>query len=122
MDIYIVNIKLREGEIMKITYNKLIRDKIPELIEKSGRKHSVKKLEDKEYHDALIEKIIEEIQEFKETDNEEELADIYEALECLVELKDYEPMHIDYLRLNKREAHGSFKERLLLIDVEEEDK
>ncbi|SHE54521.1 nucleoside triphosphate pyrophosphohydrolase [Alkalibacter saccharofermentans] len=106
---------------MKITYNKLIRDKIPELIEKSGRKHSVKELNEKEYHDALIDKIIEEIQEFRESDNEEELADIYEALECLVELKDYEPMHIDYLRLKKREAQGSFNKRLLLEEVEEEE-
>ncbi|MBF7096526.1 nucleoside triphosphate pyrophosphohydrolase [Alkalibacter mobilis] len=104
---------------MKIKYDKLIRDKVPELIEKSGRKHTVKVLDEKEYHDALIDKIIEEINEFRATDNEEELADIYEALDCLVELKDYEPMHIDYLRLKKREARGSFKKRFLLVDVDE---
>ncbi|MGI6727939.1 MAG: hypothetical protein ACOX4P_05205 [Anaerovoracaceae bacterium] len=104
---------------MKRTYNKLIRDKIPELIEKSGRKYTSRVLNDQEYHEALIDKIIEEIGEYRETGNEEEIADIYEALDCLVRFKNYEPMRIDYLKLIRRETTGSFNDRIFLIDVED---
>ena len=80
---------------MKIKYNKLVRDMIPDLIQKSGRQYAVRVLDDASYQDALVEKIIEEIRDFHESGNEEELADIYEALDCLVDHMDYEPMHID---------------------------
>ena len=104
---------------MRKNYNKLIRDKIPELIEESGRQVSTKKLSQEEYLQALIDKIVEEINDYRSSENEEEIADIYEVLDCLVELKEYEPMHIDYLRMKKRDAQGSYKDRILLEYVEE---
>ena len=103
------------------SYNKLVRDKVPELIKESGRQYKIKKLDDKEFYNALIDKIIEEIEEFRLSDNEEEIADIYEILDHLVKLNEYEPMHIDYLRLIKREARGSFDERVFLLEVENEE-
>lgn len=107
---------------MKRSYDKLVRDNIPKLIEESGRKYTSRILNEKEYFNALLDKIVEEIEEYRISDNEEEIADIYEVLDCLVEFKEYEPMHIDYLQLIKREARGSFKDRILLIDVEDENK
>lgn len=104
---------------MRKNYNKLIRDKIPELIEERGRQVSTKKLSEDEYLQALIDKIVEEINDYRSSENEEEIADIYEVLDCLVELKEYEPMHIDYLRMKKRDAQGSYKDRILLEYVEE---
>ena len=104
---------------MKRTFNKLVRDNIPRLIRESGRKCTFQILNEEEYQDALIDKIVEEVEEFRVTGNEEELADLYEALECLVNLKNYEPMHIDYLKLMRREARGSYSERILLKEVEE---
>lgn len=106
---------------MKIKYNKLIRDMIPDMIKESGRQYAVRVLNDEEYRDALVDKIVEEVRDFQKTGNEEELADLYEAMDCLIEFMDYEPMHIDYLRLKKREARGSFKERYFLVEVEEPD-
>lgn len=106
---------------MKIKYEKLVRDMIPDLIKQSGRSYAVKVLRDEAYQDALIDKIVEEIGEFRTTRNEEELADLYEVLDCLVESMEYEPMHIDYLRIKKREARGSFKEGYFLVEVEEPD-
>ena len=50
---------------MKRTYNKLVRDKIPEIIEKSGEKAIIKILEDNEYRASLIEKAKEELWEVK---------------------------------------------------------
>ncbi len=106
---------------MKMKYNKLVRDRVPELIEESGRKQVSKTLNEEEYEQALMDKIVEEIEEYRVSKNEEEIADIYEVLDCLVKLKDYEPMHIDYLRLIKREARGSFHKRILLEEVEDKD-
>ena len=106
---------------MKMKYNKLVRDRIPELIEESGRKQISRTLNEDEYEQALMDKIVEEIEEYRVSKNEEEIADIYEVLDCLVKLKDYEPMHIDYLRLIKREARGSFHKWILLEEVEDKD-
>jgi predicted house-cleaning noncanonical NTP pyrophosphatase (MazG superfamily) len=103
---------------MKRSYNKLVRDNIPRLIKESGRSCTSRIMTPPEYLEALLNKIVEEIEEFRITDNEEEIADIYEALDCLVELKEYEPMHIDYIKLIKREARGSYRERILLEEVE----
>ncbi|MBK5246274.1 MAG: nucleoside triphosphate pyrophosphohydrolase [Peptostreptococcaceae bacterium] len=105
---------------MKITYNKLTRDNIPQIIEESGRKQTSRIMNEEEYEEALINKVIEEIDEYRISKNEEEIADIYEVLDCLIELKNYEPMHIDYLQLIKREARGSFKKRILLQEVEDD--
>jgi predicted house-cleaning noncanonical NTP pyrophosphatase (MazG superfamily) len=104
---------------MKITYNKLTRDNVPHLIEESGRKQISRIMNEAEYEEALINKVIEEIDEYRVSKNEEEIADIFEVLDCLIELKKYEPMHIDYLQLIKREARGSFKNRILLQEVED---
>lgn len=106
---------------LKMKYNKLVRDRVPELIEESGRKQVSRTLNEEEYEQALMDKIVEEIEEYRLSKNEEEIADIYEVLDCLVKLKDYEPMHIDYLRLIKREARGSFHKRILLEEVEDKD-
>ncbi len=104
---------------MKIKYNKLVRDKIPQLIEESGRKQTSRILNEQEYFEALVDKVVEEIEEFRASKVEEEIADVYEALDCLVKLKGYEPMHIDYIKLVKREARGSFLERIMLEEVDD---
>lgn len=104
---------------MKIKYNKLVRDKIPQLIEESGRKQTSRILNEDEYFDALIDKVVEEIEEFRGSGIEEEIADVYEVLDCLVKQKGYEPMHIDYIRLIKREARGSFLDKILLEEVDD---
>ncbi len=105
---------------MKMSYNKLVRDKIPQMIQESGRKQTSRVLNEDEYFHALVDKVVEEIEEFRSSGIEEEIADAYEALDCLVKLKGYEPMHIDYIRLIKREARGSFMDRILLEEVEDD--
>ncbi len=104
---------------MKRTYNKLVRDRIPELIRESGRKYTSRILSDEEYLKALIDKVIEEMEDYRESGNEEELADVYEALDCLMKFKNYEPLRMDYLKLMRRESRGSFVNRVLLEEVED---
>jgi predicted house-cleaning noncanonical NTP pyrophosphatase (MazG superfamily) len=94
---------------------------MPRLIKESGRDCSYRIMNDREYFNALLDKVVEEIEEYRASGNEEEIADVYEVLECLVQFKEYEPMHIDYLRLIRKEARGSYKDRVLLIDVEAAD-
>lgn len=68
-------------------YNKLIRDKIPEIMEARGVEYSVRELSDGEYETKLNEKLHEELQEFMEASTEEklvELADMVEVIHAIV--------------------------------------
>ncbi|MPW27271.1 hypothetical protein GC105_16005 [Alkalibaculum sp. M08DMB] len=104
---------------MKKQYNKLVRDGVPQIIIESGRQCKTRTLSDQEYKEALLTKIVEEVEEFRTSNSEEELADIYEVLDSLIEFLQYEPMHIDYLKMKKKENRGSFKDRIFLEDVVE---
>lgn len=102
------------------SYNKLVRDKIPEIIKEQGKSCSIKRIsDDEEFYNKLLNKIIEEVDELRESPNEEEISDIYEVLDSIIELKNFEPMHIDYLKMKKKESRGSFKHRIYLENVEE---
>ncbi|MGL5550580.1 MAG: phosphoribosyl-ATP pyrophosphohydrolase, partial [Culicoidibacterales bacterium] len=65
---------------MKKTYNKLIRDRIVEIIEVDGKTATTRVLQDEEYETYLFEKMNEELAEFKADKNIEELADVMEVL------------------------------------------
>ncbi len=67
---------------MKI-YNKLVRDGIPEIIARDGKKPVTRILDDKEYIDELVKKLGEEYEEFKTELSLEELADIQEVVLAL---------------------------------------
>ena len=63
-----------------ITYNKLVRDRIPEIIEDSGKTCEVEVLTDKTYLEMLDKKLTEELNEYYESHNAEELADLLEVV------------------------------------------
>ena len=65
------------------TYNKLVRDKIPEIIEKDNKKCEIKILNDEEYKKALSLKLVEEANEFLESNNIDELADVLEVIDAI---------------------------------------
>ena len=104
---------------MKHAYNKLVRDKIPEIIRESGRQCEFKSLEGEAVLDALKEKLIEKAAVFSERPSEDELSDIYELLDTIVEKFDFEPMHIDYLKMQNRERKGSYSENTFLVSVDD---
>jgi predicted house-cleaning noncanonical NTP pyrophosphatase (MazG superfamily) len=104
---------------MKVEYNKLVRDKIPQIIKDSGRTCEYKVLGDSEIKDALKEKLIEKAQIFSNKPSEDELSDIYELLNAIVETYDYEPLHIDYLKLQNKENKGTYSNRVYLISVDD---
>lgn len=102
---------------MKV-YNKLIRDKIPSIIEASGKRANVEVMSDKEYERALDAKLSEELNEYNENKDINELADLLEVIYAIVEHKGLSIEEFEKIRLNKKEERGGFKEKLLLYNVE----
>ena len=107
---------------MKKTYNKLIRDRIPEIIEKAGgntpgkagHESKVRILDDDEYVTYLSKKLQEEVDEFQDAHAFEELADILEVVLALAAAQGKTPEDLEALRAEKREKRGGFDKKLFL--------
>jgi len=97
-------------------YNKAIRDKIPEIIKQSGNDCNVKTLSDSEFLEKLEEKLSEEVSEYQNSKDPEELADILEVINRIAELKGISKEKLEDIRLKKNKDRGSFKNNLFLID------
>lgn len=104
-----------------ITYNKLVRDRIPEIIEATGKKVVYETITSEEdYIKLLKDKLVEEMNEFLESDDVAELADMGEVMHALLEYKGVSVETFQRIRLEKLEKRGGFKKRLLLKEVIEE--
>jgi predicted house-cleaning noncanonical NTP pyrophosphatase (MazG superfamily) len=97
-------------------YNKAIRDKIPEIIKQTGNQCDVKTLSNEEFLEKLEEKLSEEVAEYQNDKNPEELADVLEVIYRIVELKGISKEELDEIRTKKKEERGSFSKNLFLID------
>lgn len=104
----------------RIIYNKLIRDKIPEVIESSGRICVCVTLPEDEYIKLLNAKLLEEVNEYLESGTVEELVDIGEVMHAILAYKNIPLEEFQCVRLEKLEARGGFEKRLLLKEVIEE--
>ncbi|MBG9451754.1 phosphoribosyl-ATP pyrophosphohydrolase [Cytobacillus firmus] len=108
----------------KPEYNKLVRDLIPEIIESTGKKFSTRILDYNEYIKELKKKSFEELQEYVETNNNEdaieELADVLEIIHALAECHGASIEKVEEVRKQKAEKRGGFKEKIFLIEVEDE--
>ena len=100
-------------------YNKLVRDKIPEIIEKNNEMCKIRILEDKEYLAELNKKLQEEVQEYLQSGDVEELADIEEVLRAILDVKGYNYEHFETLRKAKVDKRGAFKEKIFLESTSE---
>lgn len=106
---------------MNYVYNKLVRDKIPEEINsEKGRHCNYRILNDEEYSQELDKKLFEEAHEFIEEHNPKELADLMEVIFNIASFYKISMENVENLRLNKNYKKGSFKNRIYLIDVNEE--
>ena len=106
------------------TYSKLVRDRIPGVIESTGKRFSTRILNDSEYIKELEKKAYEELEEYVNTDNKkdaiEELADLLEIIHALSEYHDSSIDEVEDVRKLKAEKRGGFKEKIFLIEVEDE--
>ena len=95
-------------------YNKLVRDRIPEIIKKSGSTASTRILNDEEYLYYLLKKLFEETKEVMEKPSKEELADVMEVVHSIAEHLELTIEDIEQERLRKNKSNGGFKKRILL--------
>ena len=105
---------MKEGK-----YDKLVRDKIPEIIEADGynaKFHSVKK-DSEEYGKRLFDKLDEEITEFKEDPSIDEFADIMEVMTAIAIHRGFDLLEIKSVKQNKRKHRGAFSEGIILESV-----
>ena len=98
---------------MKV-YNKLVRDKIPEIINADNKKAITSILNDEEYIIALNNKLQEEMKEYIEDNNVEELADIVEVIYGILDYKNVSIEEFENIRKAKVEKRGAFKKRIFL--------
>ena len=98
-------------------YNKLIRDKIPEIIEAAGKRCIVEVLNETEYIDALDCKLNEELEEYQTDKSLEELADLLEVMYAVVRARGYTTEELERVRKQKAEKRGGFEKRLRLKGV-----
>ena len=99
-------------------YNKLVRDKIPELTCNQGETPEIRILSDEEYSNALAQKLNEETAEFQKERNLEELADILEVVYALSENLGYTKEELLQAYEQKHAARGGFQNRIFLISKE----
>ena len=99
------------------TYNKLVRDKIPEIIKAQGRECDTLIVVGEEKDKLLEAKLQEEVNEFLEDKNLEELADVMEVLFGLAEALGYSEEELLKARDKKRAERGGFKEGIVLKSV-----
>ena len=100
-----------------ITYNKLVRDRIPEIIEASGKNCVVETLSQERYMEMLDAKLDEELAEYHKDQNIEELADLMEVLLAAAKARGYSREELEAVRLEKAEKRGGFEKKILLKEV-----
>ena len=98
-------------------YNKLVRDNIPDIIKKNGATPIVRILDDEEYFKELNRKLKEELNEYLDGNDIEELADLYEVMLAILDYKKMSLMEFDIIRKMKVEQRGAFKNKIYLESV-----
>ncbi|WP_010199933.1 nucleoside triphosphate pyrophosphohydrolase [Bacillus sp. m3-13] len=104
-------------------YNKLVRDKIPQIIEATGKKYTIERLNDDDYIKCLKQKSYEELDEYcAAKSNEEaveELADLLEVIHALANYHGFSMEEVEEVRKEKADKRGGFQEKVFLIEVED---
>ena len=98
-------------------YNKLVRDRIPEIIEASGKHCKTAILSEEEYLKLLDAKLDEELAEYHKDQNIEELADLLEVIRAAAIARGYTLEELENVRAKKAEKRGGFSRKILLKSV-----
>ncbi len=104
---------------MTTVYNKLVRDRIPEIIEASGGHCKTEILSDDAYLTMLDAKLDEELAEYHRDQNIEELADLLEVIRAAALARGYTPEELEAVRAEKAVRRGGFEKKILLIETTE---
>ncbi len=100
-------------------YNKLVRDRIPEIIEAEDKTCITEVLTDERYLEMLDAKLAEELTEYQESKSLEELADLLEVMRAVVQARDWTWEQLEQVRQEKAARRGGFEKKILLKEVME---
>lgn len=100
-------------------YHKLVRDRIPEIIETSGKTCVYETLSDEAYVHLLDEKLNEELEEYQGSKSLEELADLLEVIRAVVKARGWTLEELEQVRAEKAAKRGGFVRKILLKEVQE---
>ncbi|MCR5109264.1 MAG: nucleoside triphosphate pyrophosphohydrolase [Lachnospiraceae bacterium] len=103
----------------KITYNKLVRDKIPEIIQADGKTCFTEILSEEDYLKRVDLKLDEELAEYHKDQNIEELADLLEVVYAAAKARGYSLEELEMIRASKAAKRGAFEKRIFLKEVME---
>lgn len=101
------------------TYNKLVRDRIPEIIKADGKDFDTHIASKEEYTEMLEKKLNEEVNEYLEDKNIKELADLMEVIFALGENLGFSEYDLINIRNERNEKRGGFKKGIILEKVYE---
>ena len=105
------------------TYNKLVRDKIPEIIKRTGKNYRTTVLDDYAFEKELKEKLKEEMDEVLKAKNTEELveelADLLEVIDALSRHCGIDSSQLELVKEQKKLDRGGFEKKFYLLDVED---
>jgi predicted house-cleaning noncanonical NTP pyrophosphatase (MazG superfamily) len=105
---------LLRSMFMTTRHNKLVRDKIVDLIRAKGEEAKAHIATEDEYGQKLLEKLSEEVGEFIRDQNEEEIADIQEVIDAIIDFKGFDRNTIDRIKREKTNKKGKFEQRIIL--------
>lgn len=107
----------------RITYNKLVRDRIPEIISADGQRPTTRTLAPEEFTKALRQKLVEEAKEVLAARDEQELykelADVQEVLDTLKPACQVDQTRLDAVQAERHTTRGGFRGRVFLETVED---
>ncbi len=95
----------------------MVRDKIPEIIKEKGGKCTTRIADEKEFWEKLRSKLREEVEEFLEAQNEEELADLLEVVDAIIDCKNLNLQRVKLVKNQKAQEKGRFKKRIILEEA-----
>lgn len=98
-------------------YQKLVRDRIPEIIEADGKTCVTETLSDSRYLEMLDAKLAEELSEYQESKSLEELADLLEVMRAVVQARGWTWEQLEQVRHEKAAQRGGFEKKILLKEV-----
>ena len=104
----------------KIEYHKLVRDRIPEIIEKDGKTCVCSELSQEDYIIMLDQKLNEELAEYQESKSMEELADLLEVMSAVAVARGSSLDEVETIRKKKKDMRGGFEKKILLESVIEQ--
>ena len=104
----------------RVVYKKLVRDRIPEIIEASRKTFTIEILSDENYLLMVDAKLDEELAEYHKDQNIEELSDLLEVIYAATKARGYSIEQLEAVRAEKAAKRGAFDKKILLKEVIED--